>query len=245
MTRTRGLLWLMLILPGLVWAENAESEAPWYQFEVLVFQRISAGAGSTEQWPVDPGVPSQENAVYLSRGEAVVNNKAIPFKHLPAEEQELADTWQTLRRSRDYRPLYLLAWRQPVSAPEQAEAVYFSLSSDDGSDLPKLEGRVRFGIKRYLHMDADILLRLPAVTEPARQDDLGYSPEHRLYRLQDSRRMRSGQTNYLDHPVLGVITLASRYEPPVIEPLPTPPQQNSAQPTAPQAVEPAPVPPAN
>ncbi|MEJ2425150.1 MAG: CsiV family protein [Candidatus Thiodiazotropha sp.] len=222
MKQTRRLYWLMLILPGLIWAEAGAEETPWYQFEVLVFQRIAPGAGSTEYWPLDPGVPSKDNAVYLSGGSTVVNNRAIPFKQLPAEERQLTGTWQALRRSRDYRPLYLLAWRQPVSAPEQAEPVYFSLASDDGSSAPKLEGTVSFGLKRYLHMSADILLRLPAQHEANTQDEMQYPPEHRNYRMQETRRMRSGQLNYLDHPVLGIITVAERYQPPVIEPEPTP-----------------------
>ncbi|MET0090835.1 MAG: CsiV family protein [Candidatus Thiodiazotropha sp.] len=221
MTRTRLLLWLILILPGLAAAQDDAGDAPWYQFEVLVFQRIAAGAGSTEHWPMDPGEPSQDGAVYLSRGSAVVNDQAIPFVQLPAEDQQLADTWQTLRRSRDYRPLYLMAWRQPVHAPEQAEPVYFSLASDDGSGLPKLEGRVSFGLKRYLHMEADILLRLPAEYEAGAQQGLTYPPAYQGYRMQETRRMRSGQLNYLDHPVLGIIAVAERYEIPVIEPVPT------------------------
>ncbi len=235
MIRTQHLLWLILILPGLAWAEDDAGDAPWYQFEVLVFQRIAAGAGSTEHWPLDPGEPSRDNAVYLSRGSAVVNNRAIPFIQLPAEEQQLADTWQTLRRSRDYRPLYLMAWRQQVMAPEQAIPVYFSLPSDDGSGLPKLEGRVSFGLKRFLHMETDVLLRLAAAAEAGGQDSLSYPPSYQAYRMQETRRMRSGQLNYLDHPVLGVIAVAERYEPPVVEQTP-PPAEPAPEPPVPENI---------
>jgi hypothetical protein len=235
MTRTRLLLWLILILPGLAWAEDDTGDAPWYQFEVLVFQRIAAGSGSTEHWPLDPGEPSRDNAVILSRGNAVVNNQAIPFIQLPAEEQQLADTWQTLRRSRDYRPLYLMAWRQQVTAPEQATPIYFSLPSDDGSGLPKLEGRVSVGLKRFLHLDTDLLLRLPATYEAGGQDGLSYPPAYLSYRMQETRRMRSGQLNYLDHPVLGVIAVAERYAPPVVEQTP-PPAEPAPEPPVPENI---------
>jgi hypothetical protein len=50
--------------------------------------------------------------------------------------------------------------------------------------------------------------------------------------------MRSGKLHYLDHPVLGVLVQAERYEPPVPEPEPETTEDQSTQPEATNAVNP-------
>ena len=234
-------LGLLMAQPMSLHAETgtAANSAPWYQFEVLVFQRIAPGAGSTEGWALDPGEPSRENAVFLSRGAAIQDNKPIPFRSLPAGERSLGKAWSIMRGSRDYRPLYHFAWRQPVKHPDRAKPVYFSLKQQNSdpmsqNDPPKLEGTVKFGVKRYLHMTSDIVLR-EAVADETDADGFSYGPRFRSYRMQENRRMRSGKLHYLDHPVLGVLTIAKRYKVP--DPVKEEPEQPAEPPPA-SAVEP-------
>jgi hypothetical protein len=230
-------------------AESAESDnAPvWYQFEVLVFERIAPGAGSTEGWPDDPGRPTSANAAWFSKGQPLKGNKPIAFRALPAEERSLNGAWGQMRRSRDYRPLYHVAWRQPMAHPNKAKPIYFALSPENGAEasdfnLPKLEGTLKLSIKRYLHLDVDIVLhKLAGGTEPQRSSEFGYAPRFRHYRLQGSRRMRSGKLHYIDHPVIGLLAIAKRYQPPkpeVVEtpiPVPTIVPTEKITPTQPQA----------
>lgn len=225
------LLCSLLLQPFLLQAEDAagESAPPWYQFEVLVFERIAPGAGSTEGWPDDPGRPDSSNATWFSKGDPLKGGKPVAFRALPAEERALSGAWGQMRRSRDYRPLYHVAWRQPVDHPDKAKQIYFSLLPADGgqaSDFnpPKLEGVLKLSIKRYLHLDADIVLHRPAAAgDPrANQGSYGFAPRFRHYRMQHSRRMRSGKLHYIDHPVIGLLAVAERYVPPEPEPVETP-----------------------
>lgn len=241
---THGTKTLILAL-ALVWhlppslaAEEtaADAEPPWYEFEVLIFQRIAEGAGSTEIWPGDPETPSLENVISFDTGgkATLKDNLPIPYRPLPAEERRLEDIETSLHNSRDYRPLYHIAWRQQVVDPENAQTLYLYLPPESGEpgllNPPKLEGTVQFSVKRYLHMEADLLLRLPAEYDPA--DDYFMGRAFRSYRLQAHRRMRSGKLHYLDHPVLGVLVQAQRYEPPPPEPEPEP-ELPSAPPATP------------
>jgi hypothetical protein len=210
-------------------ATDNDNSPVWYQFEVLVFQRIASGAGSTEGWPADPGRPATANATRFTRGEPLRGNKPVAFRMLPPEERSLSGAWSQMRRSRDYRPLYHVAWRQPMERPDRAKPVYFALSPSNGAQIsevnpPKLEGTLKFSIKRYLHLEADIVLHKPAgAGDPqASQGDFGYTPRFKHYRLQERRRMRSGKLHYIDHPVLGVLTIAKRYQPPKPEVVETP-----------------------
>ena len=217
------LMGLMLTFTFKVSAEDGaeESGPPWYEFELLVFQRIAKGAGSTEFWPDDPGSPELENAIpFDTRGqETLRDNLPIPYRPLPTEERQLGNVWGSFRSSRNYRPLYHIAWRQQVVNPEEAQPLYIYLGPDTGEPTPvnppKLEGTVRVGVKRYLHMEADLLLRLPVTPEAG--DDYFIGPAYHSYRMQSKRRMRSGKLHYLDHPVLGVLFKAERYEPPLPE----------------------------
>ncbi|MES9951660.1 MAG: CsiV family protein [Candidatus Thiodiazotropha sp. 6PLUC2] len=214
------ILGFLLILPMSLQAESnsGETSEPWYQFEILVFRRIAPGAGGTEAWEFDPGIPDQEGSVRLNRGPLTQGNKPIAYRALPAVEKSLTEAWSIMRRSRDYRPLYHIAWRQPVTHPDRATPLYFSLKPKSNSafdePLPRLEGRIKFGVKRYLHLETDILLRAENSNSLSEE---GYGPSFRSYRMQDKRRMRSGKLHYLDHPVLGVLAIAKRYEMPVPE----------------------------
>jgi hypothetical protein len=224
------LMCAMLTQPVLLLAASEDSgdAEVWYQFEVLVFERIAAGAGGTEGWPGDPGRPSSANAAWFTKGPPLKGNKPIAFRALPAEERSLNGAWGQMRRSRDYRPLYHVAWRQPMKAPDKAQNIYFSLLPENGAEAsdfnpPKLEGTLKLSIKRYLHLDADIILHKAAGgRETQGSDGFGFAPRFRHYRLHDSRRMRSGKLHYIDHPVISLLAIAKRYEPQKPEVIETP-----------------------
>ncbi|MES9990409.1 MAG: CsiV family protein [Candidatus Thiodiazotropha sp.] len=226
------LLCSLLLQPIYVQAEDAakDNSAPWYQFEVLIFERIAKGAGSTEGWPENPGRPNSSKVAWFSKGAPLKGGKPVAFRVLPTEEKALSGAWGQMRRSRDYRPLYHVAWRQPVYDRNRAKQIYFSLLPADGGQAtdfnpPKLEGNLKFSIKRYLHLETDIVLHKQAGSRDTRgNDNFGYRPGFKHYRLQQSRRMRSGKLHYIDHPVIGVLAIAERYVPkePEPEPIETP-----------------------
>lgn len=244
---------LLMALPlRLTAAESEAAESPpWYQFEVLIFQRIDRGAGSTEAWPANPKLPSLLDTIpFDTKGSATIrNNLPIPYRPLPAAEQSLGGIWTRFRNSRNYRPLYHVAWRQQVVDPDEAQKLYIYLPPTDGSppgpdNPPLLEGYLKIGVKRYLHVETDLTLRQPvAAGDNAAGQAGGFlgEPMFKSYRMHEQSRMRSGKLQYLDHPVLGVLVQAEKYElpepPPPPEAAPAPPAQPAA--TAPTGTQPA------
>lgn len=85
-----------------------------------------------------------------------------------------------------------IAWAQ-VPRGRNSEAWY-------AIDAGRLSGMIRVTRGRYLHVDTDLLLR----------DAGGAHP----YRIQLSRRMRSDELHYIDHPKLGIVIRALRVEAP-------------------------------
>lgn len=223
---------LLISLPLRLHAAGNEpvETPPWYQFEVLIFQRIAKGAGSTEAWPANPQTPSLLDVIpFDTRGKQTLkNNEPIPYRPLPADEQWLSDIWTRFRNSRNYRPLYHVAWRQQVVDPDQAQKLYIYLPPTDGAPAgpenpPLLEGFLKIGVKRYLHVEADLMLRkrVSSADSGSGQGGAFFSaPVIESYRMHETTRMRSGKLQYLDHPVLGILVQAEKYEPPVPEPEP-------------------------
>lgn len=96
-------------------------------------------------------------------------------------------------------------------------------------DPPTLEGVLTLSLSRYLHMNVDVLYRaaLPMeeigsgeMTQDTQQmpvdlfqfsEQATWFPESRwqIYRLTESRRMRSNELHYLDHPVIGMLVLVT------------------------------------
>lgn len=116
-------------------------------------------------------------------------------------------------------------------------------------EVPVLEGTIRLVLSRYLHLEVDLtyheadevgpgdanqpaehvwMEEVPDESRPGTEKSGG----HRLFRLQEARRMRSREIHYLDHPMFGVIAVATPSEPPLqpLEEHPLPPQTGQ-QPT--------------
>ena len=121
----------------------------------------------------------------------------------------------------------------------------------------RLTGTLRLRRGRYLHLDVDLVYREPVWeaseasapaeagidtliggTEPAMPAEqaepatapLPLEPVLREVRMTQSRRMRSGELHYLDHPRFGVLVLVTPYEPPAP---PEPPAGDTPPPTPP------------
>lgn len=90
----------------------------------------------------------------------------------------------------------------------------------------RMEGTLKLVLSRYLHIYTDLIYREPlseSASEPAAAqtdlfalaaDPLGLSlqPRYQVYHLQQSRRMRSRELHYLDHPLFGMAILVTPYE---------------------------------
>ncbi len=79
-----------------------------------------------------------------------------------------------------------------------------------------LEGTLTVSVNRYLHLEADLLYDSGAPRRPGGLLGIfsAFAPEpapHR-FRLQQKRRMRSGELHYFDHPRFGLIALVTPFE---------------------------------
>ena len=99
-------------------------------------------------------------------------------------------------------------------------------------DAPhRMEGTLKLVLSRYLHIYTDLIYREPlSDTAISAETPLGggtepdlfslaensfsvpLQPRYQVYHLQQSRRMRSRELHYLDHPLFGMAILVTPYE---------------------------------
>jgi len=194
---------------------------------------------------------SSDDAASLASGE---ENTEQPFQLLADDELTLTEAAETLASSSKYIRIMHIAWRQPVSAKEDAQAVYIhsnlgqialepppalieidklmappelierplllgvpqeiETEESEAGPLRTIDGTIRLHLGRYLHLEVDLLYRNQ--TEPMASNTfymLGEEEQPQtLFRMHQTRRMRSGELHYFDHPMFGVLALITPYE---------------------------------
>ena len=121
------------------------------------------------------------------------------FLELVDNQKELLNERRLLDEEPDLLVTHHLSWLQNV--PERGKPLSIMVAKTDAN----LAGYVRVTIGRYLHFEADLW------TTMEKNDDIASTPDNRFVALRESRRMRSNELHYLDHPALGVITKISPY----------------------------------
>lgn len=220
------------LAPGAAPAQDATA-IPWFTVEVVAFAHKGTAGLGEEIWPEDPGRPDLTAAVALTPdGMPLVDTApGEPSPLLPATDdgRQLAGIVRTLGRSSAYEPLVHMAWRQAGLDEGRAPSILVRVGPPD--EPPLLAGTLRVHMSRYLHLTADLVYARDIPPGPLHETgpaaaaaDGGSSAPHparAVFRLSQSRRMRSGEIHYVDHPVFGIIAEIRRYEFPEAEsPLP-------------------------
>lgn len=208
MTRVRYLLALLLglMIAAAVPPAAAQSAADWYEIEIIVFRQPEPTGANAELHPVDPPPPEASQVVSLRQPGA----GGVPYEMLRSGDLKLGGVYESLEQSERYEPLLHIGWRQPGVGESAAASVAIPPEWQPWSQAqrPPLHGLVRFHKERYLHLAVDLRYQPPAVAadEPELALD-GTMTEivTPTYVHQQSRRLRTGELHYLDHPTLGVV----------------------------------------
>jgi hypothetical protein len=100
----------------------------------------------------------------------------------------------------------------PAEAVETPATEELADTGVEGPPAPFIDGTIKLIRKRFLHVEADFLYRAPYIDDPANRLTREQWPQ--AFRLTESRRMRSRELHYLDHPMFGILIIATPYEPP-------------------------------
>jgi hypothetical protein len=159
--------------------------------------------------------PSGEfTSVTAGSGRSGTASTPFRFRLLESEELQLNDAYSRLQRLDAYTPLLHGGWIQDGLPENQARPFDIAYL---GTFNPA--GTIRLHVSRFLHLSLDMDYRPTALQRAARPADdsqsfglseLSLGPRHVLA---TSRRVRSGELNYFDHPYFGLIVVVTPYEP--------------------------------
>ena len=178
-------------------AQQATSDQPTYDVEILIYQHLSTDA-TEELWKLELqahkglDIPADDVSPFDASIPAVPR-PSDAFPALPPERMQLGALQAALRRSRDYRPLAHFGWTQPAFPRLAAPSISIN---DFVPAASGLSGEIALSRGRYLHLTLDLTFTPPE------------APTQR-YVIRQSRRMRSNERHYIDHPKFGVIALVA------------------------------------
>ncbi len=218
--------WLVFVCL-LIGANVASADSRLFDVEVIIFQQTHADLAE-ERWPMTWQPASFPRYAELASSGSPDNAR---FTQLSADQLRLGQTARRLDNQDRYRVLLHAGWRQPGLSQTTAPAVNIPLGgapssptpalggTDDEDNglasarpLPGLSGYLRVYVERFLHIESNLRLVDPSLRLAGRVDHLPLfdSVQSPVVVMQERRRMRSGETHYLDHPVLGVIVRIER-----------------------------------
>jgi hypothetical protein len=189
-----GLLFsLPVVLIALFTVGNTVAAEQEYDIEVIMIEDMSGRYLASENWPV---IPEETNVVNKAGPDSklALNEKRV--RYLSSDSFKLKDDVKRIQESKEYKVLLHTAWRQTGLDKTAAFPVHVTSGSDNVSGS-YIEGDFTFVMSRYLHIAGDFTF-YKATTG-------GYVP----YPVSFNRRMRSRETHYLDHPMVGVVVLTT------------------------------------
>lgn len=188
-----GLLALALVASASAQQTGLQS----YDVELIVFRTLATKA-TAEEWRLEAGsfeqtvAPAEQDPQDDEPAAAPAPSApSTSFPALPSAKFKLTAITDTLRRSRNYQPLAHFGWTQPGFA--RGDARYLSVAEGVPPDSG-LGGQIALSRGRYLHLTLDLTFD---------------SPEEGGQRmvLRQTRRMRSNERHYIDHPKFGVVAI--------------------------------------
>ena len=181
-----------LLFPSILFAATeSATDAPQkvYDIELMVFQNIQPDMEGGELWMserVDPEIKDLDKAVFITTA--------------PKKDSDLTKIREIIEKDSNYRVMIHKQWMQ--NADTRTESKQVRLNTEDG----ELDGSFKFFMSRFLHVDINLLYK-EAETKTLFQAGNPADAAQISYEIRQTRRVRSNELQYFDHPKFGVLVL--------------------------------------
>lgn len=196
-----------LLAALLVLACSSPVLAKVYQIEMIIFAYNNAQAGWDEHWPTDLALSFPARTLQFGSDLTANSN------------YRLNNTMGNIDKQQDMKVLFHKAWKQDLTNRSSSPAIQIQ-GGQKFYNHNELEGWVKFSLERYLHIETNLWLskgnsNIPRIDQRSSYGDtvdisessmLG-SVGNQTVILRQSRRMKSNEAHYLDHPLMGVLTI--------------------------------------
>lgn len=190
---------------GYTQAEEPVKKARWYKVNLTLFKQ-KHDSSIDESFKFEPITLNDSDIIQLHENEPFTLtrsgiNAPLALNHENANNgaftlQDISDDWTEILAKLDpvNQPiLYNVQWEQPVYDKQFSAPIYIE-SSTQHLGQPQLKGLFHLHVSRYLHSKFELQYLSKKSTTTA--DTLS---------IQQSRRMRSKELHYIDHPAVGAL----------------------------------------
>ena len=174
-----------------------------YQLEVILFQQAAPKQLASEYWRDTP--PWTDT--HTLKASSINSNRADSVT-----PDKLSNVVEQLKKQKDTSILLHQAWR--IEKTILNRPVLLALTNVEHVD-PSIDittntlvtGSIRLSLRRYFNAALKLHYRIPRTSLPSNMRSTRHcdGSEYCHYYMQEKRRTRSMQLNYLDHPIIGVL----------------------------------------
>lgn len=209
-------------------SSQASNEGRRYVLEMVVFSYETNSTGVAESWPDDLQIELPERYLGLHRKSSFSKSQLSKIQpandsdmgRLPLSQQQIDMLRQGflpeyfLRSSRlftldgkkrrlanqaDIKVLFHEAWQMPVYGKNRKRTLPIRIQGGKRiNNRYELDGTITVSVARYLHIDTNLFL------SKFKSED-GQQVLTQVIPMQQSRRMRSKELHYIDHPKFGIL----------------------------------------
>ncbi|MDH5570155.1 MAG: peptidoglycan binding protein CsiV [Gammaproteobacteria bacterium] len=223
---------LFVFLSNQLYASNTG-----YEVEIIIFENLNHLYQDTENWPELLTIHNSDN--YLAtQTPAFTNdkqhhNKDAIFELVKNQNLRLDNLKEKLSNNSNHRVLYHSAWKQmgldrDNAIPFEIDSRQYytnSLQNDHiNNSVPEktintyVEGYVTLILSRYLHFNIDLTyyIKQENISEILIMNESNIVPsrfqQYDQFKIASERRMRSQEIHYIDHPLIGILVIATPFK---------------------------------
>jgi len=187
-----------------------------YEVELIVFEDVNGRYIRSEDWSYND---------MLNNTKEVEPKSVKPdpqYKQLEWKGAKLASNLERLQNNSNFRVLVNKRWKQ--TGLDREHAFNISLNSSELESEPKtslsestesiqnndsfINGNVKLIMSRYLHFNVNLQYNRPQAVQTGEITQI----QNMVLPVVNERRMRSREVHYIDHPLVGIVVLATPYK---------------------------------
>lgn len=200
----------------------AAPDAKEYQVELIIFKFNNTSDIYKETWPsTELKIPT--NAIALTS--EVSNNNYYTL--LPKSNLKYNSEYSKIHNNSRYKVISHLGWIQPKKDLLSKQPIHITTgkwfnnpkaNNSSANKVPEINGVISFSLKKYVHVNFDLTLSLPAratndISKPfeliTNNNINGHDVYLQSFAIHEQRRLKNKELNYFDNPVFGAILVVN------------------------------------
>ena len=208
----------------------AQAETPanqkLYQIDLIAYTTINPNSIASEQWPsISPTMLLQAKTMPPNYSDQL---SSIDYQLTAPEQRNLTTIEKRLQSNPNFHVIAHFSWRENVPNAQKSFPIYLfagsvydssgnAVSQNTEGQAPasgqtqQLQGTITLDVNRYFNARFNLFLTMPTSSLPSLQSGSLISNDGlTTFHLLQTRRTRSNELNYIDHPLMGMVFMIKK-----------------------------------